>query len=247
MLDIYRATIEAILGLGQSCFKQGKFDVAKSHLSEALALATESSDKTNSAFALMWLGAIPAMEGKFSQAERYLQDALTMARAADAPALAARTLNILGENSRLNARHDDAVGYYQRALSCYQSLGDSFGIELVTHNLGHVSVAKGDVEAAAEYYRDAVKLAVKIQAIPSAIEVLAAFAGLHHSRGESERALELLGLVLDHPACPEEARRLFAEPLLTQLRAELPSATVESGLGRGRSLAFDTVVYMLTN
>ena len=234
--------IEALLELSQSDFKQGKFEAAGRRLREAHTLAREIGDKSKTAFALMWLGAIPAIQNRFVEAERYLQEALVLAREAEVPALAARTLNILGENSRLAGRNTDALAHYREALNIYRGLDDRFGTELVTHNLGHLSVAEGDLGAANHYYLDALTLAVEIEAIPSALEILAALAGIRFARGAPEEATELLGLVLDDAACPEEARRLFAEPLLAKMRDELSPAVVDAGLARGRTLDFDAVV-----
>jgi hypothetical protein len=85
-------------------------------------------------------------------------------------------------------------------------------------------------------------MATEIQVIP--LEPLAGLAGLKAEVGELERALELLGLSLHHPAFNPEVR-LVADPILTKLRDELPPDMVEAGPERGRSLDYDTVVQEL--
>jgi tetratricopeptide (TPR) repeat protein len=233
---------EALAMLGQSAFKQGKLtEAAETYLPNALALAREMGDKATMALALMWLGAVAALRQKSRRADIDLRQALVLAREAELQSLEGRILNILGENTRLQGKDAEAVALYQEALSVYRAVDNQFGITLVTHNLGHLAAASGDGKTALRHYHDALRLALEIQAIPPGLETLAGLAGLKITGGEPERALEWLGLVLHHPACPEEARRLFAAPFLAQLRAILPPEMIEAGLERGRPLDFETL------
>jgi hypothetical protein len=59
--------------------------------------------------------------------------------------------------------------------------------------------------------------------------------------GNVERALELLGLVLNHPATDSEIND-HCGPLLDELTAELPSEIVEAAMERGKSQGLDDVV-----
>ena len=77
-----------------------------------------------------------------------------------------------------------------------------------------------------------------------ALGVLAGLAGLKVTSGEPERALELLGLVLHHPLFHPDPQEV-ADPILAQLRADLPPEVVEAGLERGKNLDYDTVVQEL--
>lgn len=241
-VDDRRRCAEALAMLGQSAFKQGKLTgAAETYLPEALALAREVGDQGTMALARMWLGAVAALRQNFRRADSELRQALVLARAAGLRSLEGRILNILGENARLQRKDADAVGFYQESLAVYQAVDNQFGITLVTHNLGHLAAASGEDETALRHYHAALRLALEIQAIPPGLETLAGLAGLKISGGEAERAVEWLGLVLHHPACPEEARRLFAEPCLARLRAILPPEMVEAGLARGRSLDFETL------
>jgi hypothetical protein len=83
--------------------------------------------------------------------------------------------------------------------------------------------------------------AIEIGGAPYALDDLACLAGVMARTGQAERALELLGLALHHPAIWDETRSTI-ESLLTDLRAKLPPDAIEAALGRGQSLELETVV-----
>jgi class 3 adenylate cyclase len=239
-----KGIIEALGSLGQSASKQGHHEAAKTYLQEALNLAREAGDKAKMAFALMWLGSTEGYQQEYQQADTYLLEALSLAREAGAQTLAARALNILGENARNQVKYVEAVPYYQEALLIYRALGHQFGIALVTLNLGHVAAASGDAKTAGGHYLASLRICLDIGALSFTVEGVAGLTGLKAAGGEAERALELLGLVLHHPACDEDVR-LAANPVLAHLRASLPPEVVEAGLERGRALDFDSTARAL--
>jgi tetratricopeptide (TPR) repeat protein len=241
--DSQRIT-EALVSLGQSTAKQGNLEAAKPYLQEALALARDIGDRATIASALMWLGVNATFQREFDQSEIYLLEALALARQAEAQALEARALNILGENARYQGKYAEATAYYGQALSIYQLLTNQFGIALININMGHVAGAAGEMADASAHYREALRMVMDIQAIGFALETLAGLAGVIAAGGRSEQAVELLGLILPHPANNQEMR-LAAEPLLARLRTELPPETVEAALARGQKLELGKVVHEL--
>jgi len=99
--------------------------------------------------------------------------------------------------------------------------------------LGNVALATGDVPRARQRYREALEdVANQANAEPK-LHVLAGCAPLVAHEGDVERAVELLALVLHHPAAVEEtrdkARRRFDE-----LSDGLPPAALEAAQARGR-------------
>ncbi len=235
-------TAEALVKLGQNAFKQGKFEAARAYLQEAVSITTEIDDLSGLAFAKLWLGAVAALVGNYELAEQELLQAVTVAAKADDKSTEARARNILGENARLHGQYESALNYYQQALDIYQSANNRFGMTMVIHNLGHLMTMMGNLPAALKYYDRSLELAMDINAIPAALEVLAALAEIAANAGETERALDLLGLVYSNSASPKEALTMFADPTLNRLQREFPSDRINTGLAHGRSLNFEKVV-----
>jgi tetratricopeptide (TPR) repeat protein len=238
---------KALAGLGQNAFKSGEFIKAKKYLDEAVSLCIENRDESILSFAHLWLGAVAAIEGEAERAETELLRAVSMAHMAKDFSTEGRARNILGENARLNGKYSEAISHYQQALTIYQSIDQKFGMTMVIHNLGHVRTMMGDTETALKHYDESLRMAIDIQAIPAALEILAALAAIAANEGNYEHSLNLLGVVLAKPAAPKEALHMFAEPLLVRLQNELSVEDVETGLSRGRSLGFDKVVGSLLN
>lgn len=232
----------ALADLGQNAFKKGQLDKAKSYLNNAIEVASKNNDLSTLAFARLWLGAISALRGNFDHAESELLEAVTIAKKANDPSTEGRARNILGENSRLHGQYDNAIRHYQEALSIYQSINEPFGMTMVIHNLGHVRTMMGDTETAIQHYDESLRMAIDIQAIPAALEILAALAGIATDKEDYDQALDLLAIVFAHPASPKEALHLFAEPVLDKLRNKLPTEKIEAGLARGRALNFEELV-----
>jgi hypothetical protein len=73
------------------------------------------------------------------------------------------------------------------------------------------------------------------------LEALAEFASLHAKQGDMEQALEMLLIVLNHPASlPETKNR--ASDLRAELAAQLTSEQVEAALARAQAKTFEVVV-----
>ncbi|MCC7354836.1 MAG: hypothetical protein IT330_13920 [Anaerolineae bacterium] len=96
-----------------------------------------------------------------------------------------------------------------------------------------VALEQGDHAVAKRRYDEGFASALQISALPLALAALAGMAGLLAEKGQHSLALELLGLVLNHPGCNDETRRR-AEMILSELRKTLPADAVAAGLERGR-------------
>jgi hypothetical protein len=128
----------------------------------------------------------------------------------------------------------------------YREIDAQWGIALVSGNLGHVAVPLGDDVAAADYYREAIRVAMTIGALPIALESVVGLAWTPAHAGQTERALELLGLASHHPALMSDTRPIL-EPILADLRARFPPDAVEAALERGKALELETVVAEILN
>jgi hypothetical protein len=86
-------------------------------------------------------------------------------------------------------------------------------------------------------YRDALKTAIELGAIPAAINALVCIAELLIERGEDERAAEILALVLCYPMSRDT--RELAEDLFMDLESRLCPRVITDAQARCAEITLD--------
>ncbi len=137
-----------------------------------------------------------------------------------------------------------AQRYYRAAGALSTELGDRVGVLYAAINLAHAAVTLQDDREARLRYLEALALARELQVLPLLLESVAGLAGIHARAGQVDRALELLGLVVGHPALHDDAR-ITIEQALEVPRARYSEQEIEAGLARGRNGRLDVVVAAL--
>jgi tetratricopeptide (TPR) repeat protein len=185
--------------------------------------------------------------GDYQEAERLYQESLTIAEEIDERRGVAMCLSHLGYLAYDRKDYLRAERLLQESLTRYQKIGNQFGIASTLCHLGHVaSTFEGErVQEARQYFRQALTIATEIGARPVALNVLVGWATLL-SAGESEdspqeQAIELLVLVLYHPASEQETKDR-ANRLLDELASSLPPESVAAARERGKARKFDTTL-----
>jgi hypothetical protein len=102
-------------------------------------------------------------------------------------------------------------------------------------------VLKGEYTLSWTYLRQALSEATAIGVAPLTLDALVGVAQLRAETGQGELAVELLGVILNHPSVEVDSAQL-AETILASLRETLPEEQVEAALERGRGLELGKVV-----
>jgi class 3 adenylate cyclase/tetratricopeptide (TPR) repeat protein len=219
---------------------QGNYEEAEVRLQEILAIARDSGDRIAIANALLNLGAVARVQGRYEEARHYLQESLSINQEINNRNGIAWSLDYLGDMAFEQGQHETARRYYSESLAIYREFDNRSGIVISLGGLGYLSTEIGDYEEARQYFHDAFTTASSIRDTPLTLWVLVGIAMVLAKEGEKERSVELLGLVLDHYATPQEARDK-AEALLAQLRSDLDMPVLNAALERGQTLALDAM------
>lgn len=116
---------------------------------------------------------------------------------------------------------------FGRSLDTFTELGGSWWVARVLADTGRSVFALGNHTEAGRVWRESLRIAAEIHATPVALEALASFANLRAEQDHREYALELLLIVLNHPASLQETKNRAAR-LRAELEAQLPAAKVEA-------------------
>ena len=214
---------------------------AHADLQSALAEWRLLGDLRMTAFGLRLLSHSAFALERYDEARAVLEESVTLnSSVGDRWGLgsAYRGLGILAE---VRGEHQQAVDMFHKSLDTFNELGASWWVARVLADMSRSVFALGNQTEARRVWRESLRIATEIHATPVVLEALASFASLLAEPDDREQALELLLIVLNHPASLQETKNRAAR-LRAELEAQLPSAQFAEIQARVREKTFDVVV-----
>jgi len=200
-----RARALALYGDGLLAFRQGAQAESQERNQAALEVARAVGDREAEALALVGLSRVAFRDGDYPRVRSLAAQARERTRDLDAAAGVA-PLHMLAAGTRLAGDHDQAAELYTQSLELNRRLGDRRMVGMELHNLGHLELHRGNLQAAERCFAEVGGLRDHKDPYEAAMGQLnqAALAVAH---GDRERAAELLrgvqaalagaGIVLD--------------------------------------------------
>lgn len=200
-----RARALALYGAGSLAFRAGAQTESQDRNEAALEAARAVGDREAEALALVGLSRVAFRDGDYARVRSLAAEARELTRDLD-PAAGTAPLHMLAAGTRLAGDHDEAVELYTESLELNRRLGESRTVAMELHNIGHVELHRGNVEAAERCFAECADVRNHDDPYEAAMTHLN-HAALAFSRGDRERAAELLrrtqstlegaGIVLD--------------------------------------------------
>jgi tetratricopeptide (TPR) repeat protein len=147
----------------------------------------------------------------------------------------------LGLVAQAQGKHQQALVMFRKGLDTFTELGGSWWVARVLAEMGESILALEDEAEAGRVWRESLRIATDIHGTPVALEALAGLASLQVKRGELEHALELLWVVLNHPASFQDTKN-HAAGLRADLEAQLTRQQVEAIQARAQATTFEAAV-----
>lgn len=230
--------------LGLMAYFRGDLDNAQRLFEDAFELARTAGDMALVKEAATGLGYVREDRGDFAGAREHYQDALTVSRESGDRRGEVHSLMVIGETFRRPGAFAEARACYHDALGIAREIGSTYHVGLLIGNLAYLEAAAGRLDEAAVHvrevlgaYREGGPVSMVLPAVVSAAEIL-------HRRGATKRAVELLGLVLAHPANRKD-HMTEAQRVLASIAATLPPRTVARHLREGSRLDLEATVQSL--
>jgi tetratricopeptide (TPR) repeat protein len=180
----------ALYADGLLAFRQGAQDESRTRNEAALEVARAVGDREAEALALVGLSRIAFRDGDYDRVRSLASEARELTSDLE-PAAGAAPLHLLAAGTRLAGDHDEAVRLYTESLELNRRLGDRRVVAMELHNLGHVELHRGNVDAAERYFAEADELRNRADPYERAMEALNQ-AAVSWRRGDADRAGELL-------------------------------------------------------
>jgi tetratricopeptide (TPR) repeat protein len=232
--------------LGYTAWMLGEYRIAKELYQESLVFSREIGDQRGVAASLQYLG-FNASYGfrEYGEANELLQESLTIYQGTGNLYGVAVALQCLSDLADLRGEYGEAIQLAQRSLALAEKWRDETHVLMCLRVLGLATCGLGDLEGAKRHFHRALDHASEVALTECGMPyVLATFDGiamLLAGEGEKEKALEILALVLHHPASIELTRDRAAS-LIAELEAELSPDVVAAAKARGKVRDLDATV-----
>ncbi len=233
--------ITALDTLRQAVFFLNHMTEAEQATQEGLQIAREHGDLLRVARFLNNAGQYAKINREYTDARRFGQEALEIAEAFGDPAVIAYSCWLLGDMARELGDFADAGRRYEQSLHYYQESGKVWGIAINQLGLGKIAVSLKNFAEARRCFRQTLIIDLQVGSHRWQTDTLLNITHLPVAEGQKEWAVELLALVLHHPATMQYNRD-SAEQRLATLQAELAPAEFDAAVQRGRARDLETTV-----
>lgn len=184
------------------------------YLGESLSLAQSANDLDSAAAALNSLGENAYAENKPAEALSFYEQAYDLACKVGNRSDMAMIRANMGSIYLQRGDYATCRVHTLDALSLARVIDSSWMTAAALHVLGTASIYMGEEADALKYLSESTRLMRRIGSEAFLTSLLPDYALIFYRRGDTERALSLLGLALAHPAC-ESDTRLEVEKILS--------------------------------
>ncbi len=175
--------------------------------------------------------------GKVTEAEDALREGLPLVtEIGDRWGMGLR-LERMAVAAQLAGEYVEAGRLFDESVALYQEIGDQWGWSRVLNLQGYFALLTGDGAMARQVFLQAAQIALTAGVTPNVLDALAGLCICCAQEGQSDRALELAILVLQHSASPQDSKDC-AEKQRSQLETQLTPKQVDAARERvvGKSL-----------
>ncbi|RKX71006.1 hypothetical protein DRP53_02990 [candidate division WOR-3 bacterium] len=148
------AFARVLLREGMLCYRQTRYDEAKTMIERALALFDRESILEEKARGLIALGNICYRKGEVTKAEELYREGIDISRKIGDLLSVAIGLNGLGVVCRVAGRIDEARGHLQESIRVSEKIGYQRGIALAYNNLGNIAIEERDYRSGERLYQE---------------------------------------------------------------------------------------------
>jgi predicted ATPase/DNA-binding XRE family transcriptional regulator len=218
-----------------------KPDITHERLQSIVADWQLIGDPSLIAHALYLLSQSALRLGRYDEARAALEENVMLNRSINFDAGLGLAYRGLGIVAQTQGQHQQALEMFRKSLDIYTELGiNSFVARVLTEMCRSILALGNDAEVG-HILRKALRIAADIHGTPVALEALAGFASLLAKQGDREHAIELLLIVMYHPASTQETKNR-ASRLRAELESQLSSQQIESIQMRANAKTFEDVV-----
>jgi len=224
----------------------GQSENTHERLQSAIAEWRVISDPRFTAFGLNILSLSALKLGRYDEARAALEESLALCVSVGDRWGVGSAYRGLGAIAQVQGEHTRAIDLLRKSLDTLTELGARQDVARALGEMGRSVFALGNDAEAGRIWRESLRITIETRGTHVALESLVGLASLQAKRGDTAHALELLLIVLNHPAGVQETRDR-AERLQRELEAQLTRQQVEAAQARAQVKTFEAVVNEVLN
>jgi ATP/maltotriose-dependent transcriptional regulator MalT len=228
---------KCMMDLGYSAIARGDYDTATEHIVAARAVYRAAGNAVLDVQALLMLADIAKRQGDYTRAQQLAQECLALAEDTAYSAAVWWSHLALAEAALLQGDTVCAYAHYRAGLAVCQRLDDLGGSAYAYCGLSRAACTAGDQAEAHHFLEEAFRLAKRLGDRSVLLELVYTAAGLI-AAARAERALQLVGVVLRHPASSQDTKARAAI-LRTRLEGTLAPERVAAALEGSEEIDLD--------
>ncbi len=248
-LGIPYGMINPLMGLGKLAFTRGEFVQARDLYLKAMETAINIYDQHGMALLHNNLAAIYEVIVNFSEAFHHTNAALRLSReTGDRRLTAVITNNLAFHQMKHFHQPTEAIRTYQECMELFSEIGDLRGITYTCYDISRAYLMVGLVDEAQSYCLNSLHTAITLDSIPLILHALHGFVTLFAHLNQTERALRLCYLIINHPDSePDTKNRAVVSRL--QLETALPAEVIQAACQWAQSTnlqdAIDRIIHTM--
>jgi predicted ATPase/DNA-binding CsgD family transcriptional regulator len=231
----------ALYVMTEAALASGDYAAAWQYAQDAHTQTKQTKNSWMMAYVLLQMGSVARAQGNYKQARQHYQAGYAIKESLRDPEGMAAALNQLGRVACLQKDYHEATQYFQKSLNIYKDINDRGGLATAIHGLADVALATGNQRTAYDYLHQALTIAQEMHWEPLALSILISIATNAQELLHPEQRVQLLTLVLNHPASNGEMKDQTGR-ILKGAQAELANNRFGEARRRGEHLELDTVI-----
>jgi tetratricopeptide (TPR) repeat protein len=232
--------------LAQALVAGGECVRGESAAQESLQIHRQLQDRPGSIHAILALGDVDYILGHHEQAQRHYEEGQAIATEIGSLVLRSWSLSRQGWLSLAIGKPGAARRQLEEGLAMARESHNQWRAVDALVGLGHATCTLGELQRSRGYLYEALVQATGPGYGPEALNALVGLAGVYVQERQVDRAVELLALVIHHPASSQMTRER-AERLLSQIEAELRPEGISAAKARGSAKDLNEVVSELVD
>ncbi len=226
-LDQRREMVKVLANLGNVAGRAGDYAYSIETLGEGLSLCREIGDRRGEAFFLNNLATAHLMLGNLAEARTRFEECLPVCEETGNVYVKMIALQNLGELCLKQTDHSRALSYCEEAVALARRMDSMSQLARGLKWLVLVRIERQEHATAWGHLREGLLAARASQSAMVTLDMLEAAAVWLLRNGERDRAVDLLTLLVQHPATEQHTRE-NATRLLIELGASAPSRSDEA-------------------